>query len=96
MDGNIFLGKATIKEASKIKEALGCFELATNQKVKLNKSNVYFINTPGITQRRVSGILEMGIKKLPTSYLGMPLFVGKMSKDMWNPLIDQMKRKLAG
>lgn len=96
VDDNIFVGKAVVREASRFKEILGHFEKATNQKISLKKSNVFFINTPGCIQGRISRILRMDIKKLPIIYLGLPLFVGKMTKDMWNPLIDKMQRKLVG
>lgn len=58
VDDNIFLGKASIREATKIKDGLRSFELAMNHKVNLSKSCVYFISTLGNTQRRISGILN--------------------------------------
>lgn len=96
VDDNIFLGKDALGKAQAFKGGLENFEKSTNQKINLNKSSIFFVNTKGRIQRKISRILDMPIRKLPTNYLGMPLFIVKMSKEMQNPIIDRMQRKLAG
>lgn len=96
VDDNIFLGKAPLREAHRFKEGLERFEQATNQKINIDKSSVFFMNTKERVQGKITRILDMHVCKLPTTYLGMPLFIGKMTKKLWNPILDRMRRKIAG
>ena len=40
--------------------------------------------------------LGCGVGTLPMSYLGMPLGASHNSPSIWNPILEKIKRKLAG
>lgn len=96
VDDNIFLCRASLAEARALKSSLQAYQKATNQKINLDKSLAFFINTPEGQQRRISRILAMARGALPSSYLGMPLFVGKMRQSLWDPVVSRFNKKLAG
>ena len=44
---------------------------------------------------KVSGIMGCKIGDLPISYLGMPLCSGRVTKSLWNPVVERVERKLS-
>ena len=60
----------------------------------MEKSSVFFINTPLERQRKIARILGCGIGTLPANYLGLPLGI-KPPNSFWNRIIDRFNRKLA-
>ncbi|KAH9308494.1 hypothetical protein KI387_036405, partial [Taxus chinensis] len=67
----------------------------SQQTVNFIKSSISFFNTPPRVQRKIADIFGCSIVDLPTSYLGIPLFHGRQSKIMWNPIIERYQKKLA-
>lgn len=86
----------TLGDTRAFKLGLQAYKRAINQRINLEKSSIFFINTPERLQRRINREIEIPIRPLLTSYLGMSLFVGNMSKDLWNSIMDMIQRKLAG
>lgn len=96
MDDAITLSEASVQEVREIKKMLGKYEEEAVQKINYSKSRIFLFNTNDRRSRRIANILGCQIGNLPSPYLGIPLFSGKMKKDLWNPIIEKITRKLAG
>ena len=46
--------------------------------------------------KELAEILECRTSTLPMKYLGLPLRANFKSQDVWNPIMEKMKRRLAG
>lgn len=60
-----------------------------------DKSNIYYIHTLYRRQHRISRILGCRIAKLPATYLGMPMFMGRMLSSLWNLMINLISKNLS-
>ena len=90
----MLMGISSVREAQAIKETLDTFKQASDLEVNKEKSQIYFFNTPPITQRNISRILEFIEGMLPSKYLGTPLLEGKATQRNWKELLDKMSSKL--
>ena len=43
-------------------------------------------------QNRIATILQCAIGKFPCKYLGIPLSINQLTKNDWQPLLDQVKK----
>lgn len=75
-----------------VKAILQYFEAVSGLKVNFFKSEIF-----GVQLSILSSVHLMGCKagSLPTSYLGRLLHLESASKDLWNPVIERVERKLA-
>ncbi|KAH9319158.1 hypothetical protein KI387_020927 [Taxus chinensis] len=94
-DDTLLLSLASVIEARAIMDNLSLYQSASQQTVNFNKSSISFINTPPRSQRKIADIFGCIIVDLPASYLGIPLFQGRQSKNLWNPVIERYQKKLA-
>jgi hypothetical protein len=78
-----------------LKWFLMCFEAVSGLHINLGKSEIVPIGT-------VHGIQDLAqviggrITALPMKYLGLPLGARYKSKEIWNPILEKMQRRLAG
>ena len=76
----MLMGVLSVQEARAIKNMLESFKRASGLEVNKDKSQIFYFNTPLITQRNINIILEFSEGSLPTKYLGAPLLVGKATQ----------------
>lgn len=95
MDDTILIGAASVKEAREFKRILQIYEAASHQKINLNKTNIYFFNTPDFSKEMIKRIIKCEEAKLPTKYLGMSLFLRRV-KEFWNGVIEKLENKMIG
>ncbi|KAF3783775.1 retrotransposable element ORF2 protein [Nymphaea thermarum] len=72
--------------------------LATNVGLKVNshKSNIYFSDVVSDEVKdRICATLGWPCDALPTSYLGLPLFAGKLKDEWCQPLINKVEKQLS-
>uniref|UniRef100_A0A2N9GD74 Reverse transcriptase domain-containing protein n=1 Tax=Fagus sylvatica TaxID=28930 RepID=A0A2N9GD74_FAGSY len=78
-----------------LKGVLMCFEAVSGLHINLGKSEIVPVGT-------VHGIQDLAqviggrITTLPMKYLGLPLGARYKSKEIWNPILEKMERRLAG
>lgn len=74
---------------------LRCFEAIIGLCMNLDKSLMVGV---GDVQNIGALATDLGCKVgfLPISYLGLPLGVSYKSKEVWGPMVDRVRRKLAG
>jgi hypothetical protein len=78
-----------------IRLVLSCFEAATGLRVNLSKSEMVPIGDVD-NLAVLANILCCRIGQLPMNYLGMPLGYSFKALSIWNPIIEKIKRRLAG
>ncbi|KAF3777153.1 putative ribonuclease H protein [Nymphaea thermarum] len=72
--------------------------LATNAGLKVNshKFNIYFSDAVSDEVKdRICATLGWPCDALPTSYLGLPLFAGKLKNEWCQPLINKVEKRLS-
>ncbi|KAE8671992.1 hypothetical protein F3Y22_tig00111877pilonHSYRG00313 [Hibiscus syriacus] len=89
--------KNSLHEASNIRDALGAYEVASGQKVNLEKSTLYF--SPSTRQEcrdQISSILGIGEVSDLGHYLGMPLHIGKNKTNTFGYLKENVSNRIDG
>ena len=78
-----------------LRMVLGCFEAVTGLGVNMGKSElvpVGEVNNVSV----LADILCCKVGALPMTYLGMPLGSSFKASSVWNPILENIERKLAG
>ena len=76
VDDTMLMGHPSVQEARAYKTSLVTFTKASGLEVNLEKSRIFFFDTPLITQRNIGRILGFQKGMFPTKYLGVPLGQG--------------------
>eukprot|EP00253_Pinus_taeda_P035588 PITA_35588 len=58
------------------------------------KSQLFFFNTPPVTQRAIARILGFTIATFPSKYLGAPLIASALKHAAWTDLLDKLQARL--
>ena len=88
VDDNFLMGEASIKEAENIKIVLENHRKVIGKMVNWHKSEIFFFNTTCKVKTKICQRLGMKQGVLPNKYLGIPLFEGRSSANLWKDLID--------
>jgi len=91
----MLMGHPSFQEARAFKNYLNQFSKASGLEVNPLKSQVFFFNTPGITQHNILRIFGFSKGSLPSKYLGFPLWEGSYKNISWQDLLDRIRRRLA-
>eukprot|EP00268_Persea_americana_P005048 TRINITY_DN11696_c0_g1_i8.p1 TRINITY_DN11696_c0_g1~~TRINITY_DN11696_c0_g1_i8.p1 ORF type:complete len:234 (+),score=29.37 TRINITY_DN11696_c0_g1_i8:35-736(+) len=78
-----------------VKATLLCFEAVSGLKVNFLKSELIGIRTEKSKLLQYAEILGCKVGDLPSSYLGLPLCLGTVTKSLWNPVVERVERKLS-
>jgi hypothetical protein len=74
---------------------LACFEAVTGLGVNMGKSELVPVGEVSNVGQLVE-FLCCRVGGLPMSYLGMPLGASFKASSVWNPILENIERKLAG
>lgn len=66
------------------------------QKINLQKTNLFVLNSQKAKKSKLARIIGCKSSKLPSVYLGMPFFEGRIKASYWEILINKIQRRLAG
>lgn len=95
-DCYLFL-RASMTEASIMKDILLRYERLSGQLINYNKSNVCFSpNTSDQERLAVCEKLQVKVIEKPDKYLGMPMCVGKNKTETFGFMSDRLDQKLQG
>jgi hypothetical protein len=61
----------------------------------LDKSLIFFFNTPPNTQRNIARTLGFASSSLPSKYLGAPLITSTIKHSTWKELIDKLTQNIS-
>ncbi len=78
-----------------LRMVLGCFEAVTGLGVNMGKSELVPVGEVNNVSL-LADILCSKVGALPMTYLGMPLGASFKVSSVWNPILENIERKLAG
>ena len=90
----MLMGHPSVQEAGSFKQCLDLFGIALGCEVNDKKSQVFFFNTPRVTQKNIGWILRFKESSLLSKYLGTRLINSVAKKGSWTDLLDSMKKHL--
>jgi hypothetical protein len=97
VDDLLIFAKATSSEARIIKTCLDSYGAWSGQQVNEAKSSILFSkNTLTSIIRSIKGIIPFQDTPLSSSYLGLPLFIGKSKKRAFPPILDKVLNQIEG
>ena len=91
----MIFGHPSVQEASTLKSISEGFSLAAGPSVNKSKSQIFFFNTPLITQRNIYQILGFPIAVLPSKCLGAPLTDSVLKHSSWKEFLDKLESWLS-
>ena len=94
-DDTILFCDAEVEQILHVRLLLLGFQAMTGLKVNVAKSEIVPIGEVNNMQA-LAEFLGCRIGALPMTYLGMPLGASHKSPSIWNPILEKIKRKLAG
>ena len=92
-DDTLLFGSTNINEAKHIKYLLDQYSLFLGQEISKVKSKIFFFNTTPPIAQRIKKILDFEEEKLPSTYLGVPFFMGKNKASYWKNIVDRIKAR---
>jgi ribonuclease HI len=96
-DDSLFFCRADKEEARYIKHIIQTYQEASGQMVNLDKSELMFSKcVPVNNQREISQVLPMQRVDHFSSYLGMPMEMGRSKAQLFSHLSDKVWKKLKG
>ncbi|KAF3779907.1 hypothetical protein EJ110_NYTH40347 [Nymphaea thermarum] len=72
------------------------FECLAGMKVNMQKSMIFARTMVDCHMGEIQSILPWSSGSLPSEYLGLPLFLGNLPKDLCLPLLTKVEKRLAG
>uniref|UniRef100_A0A2N9IDN0 Reverse transcriptase domain-containing protein n=1 Tax=Fagus sylvatica TaxID=28930 RepID=A0A2N9IDN0_FAGSY len=93
-DTLVFCG-ATRDQLYHLKGVLLCFEAVSRLRINLGKSEIVPVGSV-VDVEALAHVLGGRIASLPMKYLGLPLGARYKSKEIWNPILEKMERRMAG
>uniref|UniRef100_A0A2N9HSR5 Reverse transcriptase domain-containing protein n=1 Tax=Fagus sylvatica TaxID=28930 RepID=A0A2N9HSR5_FAGSY len=93
-DTLVFCG-ATRDQLYHLKGVMLCFEAVSGLRINLGKSEIVPVGPVADVENLVQ-VLGGRVGSLPMKYLGLPLGARYKSKEIWNPILEKMERRLAG
>ncbi|KAK2454307.1 hypothetical protein QL285_001883 [Trifolium repens] len=93
-DDTICVGEASLENLWTLKAILRGFELASGLKVNFWKSSLMGVNVPPSFLEMACGFLNCKRGVIPFSYLGLPVGANPRRCATWEPLLDQLRKRL--
>eukprot|EP00253_Pinus_taeda_P015442 PITA_15442 len=94
VDGNMLFGHSSVQEAHSLISILETFSKASGALINKVKSQIFFFNTPPITQCAIARIIGFSVASLPSKYLGAPLIASALKHSSWTNLLEKLEAKL--
>jgi hypothetical protein len=94
VDDTLLMNTPTVREATKLNSILSDFTEASGMLLNLDKSKLYFFNTPATVQNHLSRLLGISKSSLPSIYLGIPLTGEPARSISWDNLLLSIANRL--
>ncbi|CAL5331078.1 unnamed protein product [Camellia sinensis] len=88
--------KSAWSEVEAIKRVLRCFEIVSGLRINFHKSVVCGVGVDDELVKEYAAKLNCLGQQLPLKYLGLPLGANPSRRQTWKPIIEKVKKKLAG
>jgi hypothetical protein len=94
VDDTLLLNSPTVREANRLNSILSDFTEASGMSLNLDKSKLYFFNTPASVQLHISRLLGIPRSSLSSNYLGIPLTRAAARSISWDSLLLSISNRL--
>jgi hypothetical protein len=94
-DDTLIFCEAFLEQIKYVRLILLCFEAVSGLRVNLGKSELVAIGEVD-NIGELANILGCNVAALPMKYLGLPLGAAYKATSLWNGVVEQMERRLAG
>eukprot|EP00253_Pinus_taeda_P027174 PITA_27174 len=94
VDDNMLFGHSSVQEVRTLNSILDNFSKASGALINKVKSQIFFFNTPPITQRAIARIIGFSVASLPSKYQGAPLIASALKHSSWTNLLEKLETKL--
>ncbi|XP_020262542.1 uncharacterized protein LOC109838519 [Asparagus officinalis] len=94
-DDTLLFVKSTKNDISILKAILYIFEDISGLGINFSKSSLIYFGNLHNRGQTLAAAMNCNLDHLPIKYLGLPLKYGKLAKSDWQPMLDNMYRKLA-
>ena len=93
-DDTLCIGKPSVENLWTLKALLRRFEMVSGLKVNFFKSCLIGVNVPSEFMDIASSFLNCTRGSLPFKYLGLPVRENPKRQTIWEPLLEQLSKKL--
>lgn len=94
-DDTILFTRATEKKAREIKQLITSYELASGQRINLNKTEITVSsNVPTEVKEKLRDVLEVEAVEQHHKYLGLPTLIGKRKKEIFAGTVERILQKM--
>jgi hypothetical protein len=93
-DDTLLMNTSTVQEEIKLSSILSDFSEASSNTFNLDKSQLFFFNTPMEIQHHLSQILDTPVCTLPSRYLRLPLSKSTTRNISWDSLLLSITKHL--
>jgi exonuclease III len=94
VDDTLLMITPTVRDATKLNSILSDFSAASGMLLNLDKSKLFFFNTPVPVQVHLSTFLGIARSSLPSTYLGIPLSEESSKTISWDSLLLSIANRL--
>jgi exonuclease III len=94
VDDTLLMITPTVRDANKLNSILSDFSDASGMLLNLDKSKLFFFNTPIPVQVHLSTLLGIARSSLPSTYLGIPLSGESAKSISWDSLLLSLANRL--
>ncbi|XP_071712759.1 uncharacterized protein [Rutidosis leptorrhynchoides] len=95
-DDTILFAHPSCQELNRINEVLLLFSQVSSLTIDLSKRKLYGIHVSRADLRSFAEVIGCDVGSFPLEYLGIPIDFACGRVAMWDPIIQNFKRKLAG
>ena len=89
VDYTLLFGSSTYQEAKSMKKTIDLYTQVLGQCINATKSKFCGVNTPHLVTQRIICLLGFPHDHLPSTYLGVPFFMGLNCKSSyWKSMIN--------
>ncbi|KAF7143502.1 hypothetical protein RHSIM_Rhsim05G0149000 [Rhododendron simsii] len=94
-DDSIIFCRATVQDCKALSRILDSYEAASGQKINKDKSSVFFSpNTPVQARNLLSAKVGISMEAYGAKYLGLPVFLGRSKRDLFQYIKDRTTKRL--
>jgi len=94
VDGTLCIGEPTVENLWLLKAVLRGLEMASGLKVNFHKSSLIGVNVQREFIEAACRFLHCREGVVPFKYLGLPVGVNSRSLSTWEPMLEQLKKRL--
>ena len=94
-DDTLIFCEAEDEQIKNVVAVLMCFEAVSGLKVNFSKSALLGVEEEAHLMEVLAIIMGCKVGSFLTTYLGLPLCLGRPSKEVWNTMVDRVEQKMA-